>query len=47
MDEVEEEVFIVKYIAFALQPGLKPHCYILLNVFSPNPNGYLLIWFPD
>jgi len=45
--EVEEEFFIVEHIAVAFQPGLKTHCYVLLNVFSPDPNGYLLIWLSD
>jgi len=47
MFEVEEEFLIVKYIAVAFQPGLKTHCYVLLDVISPNPNGYSLTWFPD
>ena len=41
--EVEEEFLIVKHISVALRPGLESQCYVLLNVISPNPNGYLLI----
>ena len=45
--EVEEEFLVVKYIAVAFQPGLETHGYVLLDVLSPNPDGYFLIWFPD
>jgi len=44
--EVEEESFVVKYVALAFRPGLKTHRYVLLNVLSPNSYSYLLIWLP-